>query len=141
MADNNYSECKLYEFSRDLARSCCREDHSCLRGKSVASPPQPPRRQRAPTSPTTWDRASQIDENYSYNLHITILAMHSLTVASRPRMSYTKPKWFVFETSCYAFGERIRRLAKLNVNKVNLLYIIEFILVASCSFLCTLSLY
>ena len=28
--------------------------------------------------------------------------MHSL--ASRPRMSETEPKWFMFETSSYAFG-------------------------------------
>ena len=35
--------------------------------------------------------------------------MHSLTVANRP-------KWFMFETSCYAFGGRIRSFAKVNVN-------------------------
>ena len=46
------------------------------------------------------------------------LAMQSL--ASRPRMSETVLKWFMFETSSYAFGRRIRRFAKLNVNKVNL---------------------
>ena len=28
-----------------------------------------------------------------------LLAMHSLTAASRPRLSETEPKWFVFETS------------------------------------------
>ena len=52
------------------------------------------------------------------------LAMHSLTAASRPRLSETEPKWFVFETSCYAFGGRIRRFAKLNVNKVKNFYCI-----------------
>ena len=30
-----------------------------------------------------------------------------------------EPKWFMFETSSYEFGRRIRRIAKLNVNKVN----------------------
>ena len=35
---------------------------------------------------------------------IFILAMHSLTGASRPRLSETEPTWFVFETACYAFG-------------------------------------
>ena len=34
-------------------------------------------------------------------------------------MSETVPQWFMFETSCYAFGGRIRRFTKLNVNKVN----------------------
>ena len=58
------------------------------------------------------------------------LAMHSL--ASRPRMSETEPKWFIFETSSYAFGRRIRRFAKLNVSKVNLFYFIVFSLVSSC---------
>ena len=32
------------------------------------------------------------------------LAMHSLTGASRPRLSEKEPTCFVFETSCYAFG-------------------------------------
>ncbi len=45
------------------------------------------------------------------------LAMHSL--ASRPRLSETEPNWFMFETSSYAYGRRVRRIAKLNVNKVN----------------------
>ena len=36
--------------------------------------------------------------------------MHSLAAASRPRMSEIEPKWFMFETSSYAFGKRIRRL-------------------------------
>ena len=44
--------------------------------------------------------------------------MHSLAAASQPRLSETEPKWFVFEISCYAFGGRIRRFAKVNVNKV-----------------------
>ena len=39
-------------------------------------------------------------------------------------MSETEPKWFVFDTSCYAFGGRTRRFAKVNVNKVNICYII-----------------
>ena len=39
---------------------------------------------------------------------------------SQPRLSETEPRWFVFETSCYAFGGRIRRFTKLNVNKVNI---------------------
>ena len=45
--------------------------------------------------------------------------MYSLAAASRSRLSETVPMWFMFETSCYAFGGRIRRFAKLNVNKVN----------------------
>ena len=48
------------------------------------------------------------------------LATHSLAAASRPRLSETEPKWFMFETSCYAYGGRIRRFAKLNVNKVKI---------------------
>ena len=55
------------------------------------------------------------------------LAMHSLAAASRPRMSETEPKWFMFETSSYAFGRRIRRFAQLNVNKSKNLYFIVFI--------------
>ena len=47
----------------------------------------------------------------------------------------------MLETSCYAFGGRIRRFTKVNVNKVNMLYCIELILVANCSFRCTPSLY
>ena len=35
-------------------------------------------------------------------------------------MSETEPKWFVFETSSYAFGGEIRRFAKVYVNKVNI---------------------
>ena len=31
-----------------------------------------------------------------------ILGMHSIAAASLPRPSETEPKWFVFETSCYA---------------------------------------
>ena len=34
----------------------------------------------------------------------TLLAMHSLAAASRPRLSETEPIWVVFETSCCAFG-------------------------------------
>ena len=37
--------------------------------------------------------------------------MHLLTAAHRPRLSETEQKWFVFETSCYAFGERIRPIS------------------------------
>ena len=40
--------------------------------------------------------------------------------ASRSRLSETEPKWFMFQTSCYAFGGRIGRLANLNANKVNI---------------------
>ncbi len=32
----------------------------------------------------------------------------------------------MFETSCYAFGGRIRRFPKLNVNKVKIVYCILF---------------
>ena len=45
--------------------------------------------------------------------------MHSLTAARRPRMSETAPQWFMFETSCYAFGGRNRRFAKLIMSKVD----------------------
>ena len=55
------------------------------------------------------------------------LAIHSLVAESRPRLSETEPK---FETTCYAFGERICRFAKVNVNKVKMLYYIILILVA-----------
>ena len=72
---------------------------------------------------------------------ILILSMHSLAAASWPRLSETEPKWFEFETSCYAFGGRIRSFAKVNVNQVNIFYCIVLILVSGCSFLCTLSLY
>ena len=47
----------------------------------------------------------------------------------------------MFETSSYAFGRRIRQFAKWNVNKVNFVYCIVFILVASCSFRYTLPWY
>ena len=56
------------------------------------------------------------------------LVLHSLRSASQPRLSETEPKWFMFETSCYAFGGLIHRFAKLNVNKVNFFYGIVFIL-------------
>ena len=49
------------------------------------------------------------------------LAMYSLAAASRPRMSEPEPKWFMFETSSYSFGRQICRLAKINVNKVNII--------------------
>ena len=49
-----------------------------------------------------------------------ILAVHSLAAASWPRFSETESQWFVFETSCYAFGGRIRRFAKVSLNKLNL---------------------
>ena len=38
----------------------------------------------------------------------------------------------------YVFGGRIRRFAKVNVNKVNIFYCIVLIMVASCLFRCTL---
>ena len=43
------------------------------------------------------------------------LCMHSVgeSVASQ-----TEPKWFMFESSSYGFGVRIRRFSKLNVNNV-----------------------
>ena len=47
--------------------------------------------------------------------------MHSLAAACQSRLSETEPKSFVFETSCHAFGGRLRRFAKVNVNKVNIL--------------------
>ena len=56
----------------------------------------------------------------SYATNFTKLAMHSLVATSRSRLSETEPKWFMFETSCYGVGGRIRRFAKLNVNKVNI---------------------
>ena len=59
-----------------------------------------------------------------------LLAMHSLAAASWPRISETEPKWFLFETSCYAFGGRIRGFANLNVNKVNIFDCNIFILTA-----------
>ena len=74
-------------------------------------------------------------------LNLKILSMHLLAVASRPRLSKIEPKWFIFDTSCYAFGGRVRRVAKLNVNKLNFFYCIVFILVTSSSIRCTLSLY
>ena len=43
-----------------------------------------------------------------------------LIAVSRPRLSETEPKWFMFGSSCYAFGGQIRRLAKFNVNRVNI---------------------
>ena len=46
--------------------------------------------------------------------------MRSLTVASRPRISETEPKWLMFETFSYAFGRRIRHFTQLNVHKVNI---------------------
>ena len=58
--------------------------------------------------------------------------MQSLAAVTRPRMSETESKWFMFETSSYAFGGRIRRFATVNVNKVNIVYCIVLILVASC---------
>ena len=40
------------------------------------------------------------------SVYLTTLAMHSPAAASRPRLSETDPKLFVFETSCYAFSVR-----------------------------------
>ena len=71
-----------------------------------------------------------------------IITIHAFTRGqSQLSLSETEPKWFEFETSRYAFGGRISRFAKVNMNKVNILYRIVLILVGSCSFLCTLSLY
>ena len=53
--------------------------------------------------------------------------MHLLVAASRPRMSKTELKWFMLETSNYAFGRRIRHFAKLNVNKVNLFFTLSYL--------------
>ena len=53
--------------------------------------------------------------------------MHSLAAASRARMSETEPKWFMFETSSYAFRRRIRRFATLNVNRVNIFVTISYL--------------
>ena len=64
-----------------------------------------------------------LNKIYKYKIMyivLYILAMHSLAASSRPRLSETAPKWFMFETSCYAFGGRIRRFAELNLNKVNI---------------------
>ena len=52
--------------------------------------------------------------------------MHSLVATSRPRLSEMEPKWFVFETSCDAFDDRIRRFAKIKVNKVKNIYGFNF---------------
>ena len=56
----------------------------------------------------------------SYENYITLAMpmMHSLAAASRPRLSEMEPNWSMFETSCYAFGGRIRRFAKVNATKV-----------------------
>ena len=62
-------------------------------------------------------------------IFLSTFAMHSLASESRPRLSEEKREWLVFETSCYVFGGRISRFAKLNVNKVNtvLLHRINFV--------------
>ena len=50
-----------------------------------------------------------------------VCTKHAFTcAASRPRLSKTEPRWFVFKTSCYVFCGSIRRFAKVNVNKVNI---------------------
>ena len=49
------------------------------------------------------------------NIYYNILA-----AASRPTLSETETKWFMFDISCYAFGGRVRSFAKVNVNKVNI---------------------
>ena len=33
----------------------------------------------------------------------------------------------MFETSCYAFGGQIRRLAKLKVNKANIFFTVSYL--------------
>ena len=38
--------------------------------------------------------------------NFNLLAMHRLVAASQPRQSETEPKWFMFETSRFAFGWR-----------------------------------
>ena len=58
-----------------------------------------------------------------------MLAMHSLAAANRLRLPEMEAKSFVFETSFYVFGGRIRRFAKVNLNKVNILYCIVLIIV------------
>ena len=40
---------------------------------------------------------------YLHTLY-TKLAVHLLAAVSWPRQSETEPKWFVFETCCYAFA-------------------------------------
>ena len=53
--------------------------------------------------------------------HLSVAAIadrcHKPCIHSRP-----EPKCFVFETSRHAFGGRIRRFGKVNVNKVNIFY-------------------
>ena len=71
---------------------------------------------------------------------LMIMVLYSLAAASRSRLSETDPKWFVFETSCYAFGGRIHRFVKVKANKVNMFYCIVLI-VGSCIFRCTLSIH
>ena len=58
--------------------------------------------------------------------------MHSPAASNRHRLSETEPSWFVFETSCYAFGGVIRRFAKVNVNKVKV-----FLLYQRCEINCS----
>ena len=70
-----------------------------------------------------------------------IMVMHSLAAANRST-DYTvrnEAEAVVLETSCYAFGGRIRLIAKVNVNKDNMFYCIYIIIVASCYFRCILS--
>ena len=74
-----------------------------------------------------------------------IMVMHSLAAANRST-DYTvrnEAEAVVLETSCYAFGGRIRLIAKVNVNKDNMFYCIIIhnllIIVASCYFRCILS--
>ena len=86
-----------------------------------------------------WEPAHSVSK--VYHSKYVYQTSHAQAAAVRPRLSETEPKLIDFETSCYAFGGRIRRLAKVNVNKTNILYDIVLIMVACCSFRCTLSLY
>ena len=52
------------------------------------------------------------DETLLENVLFIEVAMHWFATASRPKLSQTDPKWFVFEISWYAFGGRIHRSAK-----------------------------
>ena len=71
---------------------------------------------------------------------LMIMVLYSHAAASRSRLSESDPTWFVFETSCYAFGGRIHRFVKVKANKVNMFYCIVLI-VGSCIFRCTLSIH
>ena len=71
------------------------------------------------------------------------LAMHSLAAESRHRLSETEPTCFFPETNLRSVSDIALNpsLHNNNVNKVNMCYCIVLIILASCSFPCTLSLY